>query len=59
MPQIRFDSDLPNRQTAPVAIQVLPEPKEPRDRLVAALYVLLWTVAIGVLLYAGLTGRLF
>jgi hypothetical protein len=42
-----------------MAIQVLPEAKEPRDRFVAALYVILWGIAIGVLLYAGLTGRLF
>jgi hypothetical protein len=42
-----------------MAIQVLPEPKEPHDRVVAALYVIVWTIAIGVLLYAGFTGRLF
>jgi hypothetical protein len=41
-----------------MAIQVLPEPKEPRDRLVAVLYVILWAIAIGALLVAGLTGRL-
>jgi len=42
-----------------MAIQVLPEPKEPRDRLVAGLYVVVWAIAVGVLVYAALTGRLF